>query len=68
MGKRISVPEATSLLRISHSTLYTLIKRGILTKYVSQIGTGHGGRRTYLDLDEVKRLARDKERGVKDDS
>lgn len=56
MGDQISREAAQKLLGISNGTLYKLVRQGKLKKYVSEVGAGLGGRRTYFLREDVERL------------
>ena len=52
--------QATELLGISRTTLYSLIERKLLTKHTKPFGKGMGGRRIFFLRSEVEALAESK--------
>jgi excisionase family DNA binding protein len=54
--KEWTIEQAARALGISRSAVYSLVKRGLLTRYKAPYGVGKGGRRVFFDSQPVRAL------------
>lgn len=56
--EELTVAETASLIGVTTSTVYSLVKRGKIKKYQHPVGSGIGGRHTYFMRAEIETFLR----------